>query len=112
MVYQGAVSSYGIQVFPSNWSGPFGYTRVVSLTGTFGLAILCFIPVGRTIPVSSKRAGTSNPVVFDLFLPMDDYTAIVDLVRNEKPIQFFFDDTSHQIGVTTAGEAVGEDQGR
>jgi len=112
MIYQGAVSNYSIQIFPSNWSGPFGYTRVVSLTGTFGLTLLYFIPTGRTVPVGSKRAGTTNPVVFDLFLPMDDYTAIVDLVRNEKPINFFFDDVSHQIGVTTQGEAVGEDQGR
>jgi hypothetical protein len=107
MTHQGTVSSYGIQIFPSNWSGPFGYTRVVTLTGTFGLAMLSFIPGGGTIPAGSVRAGTSSPVVFDLFLPMDDYMAIVDLLRNEQAINFFFDDTSHQIGVTVQGAAVG-----
>ena len=112
MLYQGTVSTYAIQLFPSNWVGPDGYTRVVTLTGTFGVAGLYFIPDGGTIPTGSKRAGTTNPVVFDLYLPMDDYAAIVDLVRNEKPITFFFDDSSHQIGVTTYGEAVGEDQAK
>jgi hypothetical protein len=118
MQYQGSVSNYSIQIFPSTWTGPDGYTRVVALYvalsggGGQGLALLYFIPAGRPIPAGSKRAGTTSPVVFDLFLPLEDYTAIVDLVRNEKPINWFFDDTTQQIGVTTGGELVGEDQGK
>ncbi|MGO9099428.1 MAG: hypothetical protein ACLP9Y_08310 [Mycobacterium sp.] len=110
MIYQGSVSNYSIQVFPSTWTGPSGYTRVVALTvalsGGGGLALLNFIPAGRPVPAGSKRPGTTSPVVFDLFLPMDDYTAIVDLVRNETPINFFFDDTTLQIGVTTQGKQI------
>lgn len=117
MMHSGSVSNYSIQIFPSNWEGPYGYTRVVGLNvslsgGGNGLALLAFVPNGRPVPDSSTRAGTTNPVVFDLFVPMDDYTAIVDLVRNEKPINFFFDDTSLEMGVTTYGESVGEDQGK
>jgi hypothetical protein len=73
---------------------------------------LCFVPAGRPVPDGSVRAGTTDPVVFDLFLPMEDYTAIVDLVRNEKPIYWYFDDTSLELSVTTQGEVVGEDQGK
>jgi len=112
MLYQGFVKSYDIQIFPSNSTGPYGYTRVVALTGTFGLASLSFIPAGRPIPPGSKRPGSSDPDIFDLFWPLDDYSAIVDLLRNEKPIAFYFDDTDQSIGVTTYDpEPVGENEG-
>jgi len=98
MLYQGSVSDYSIQIMPSNWTGPFGYTRLVVL----------YVALSD----GSVRAGTTDPVVFDLFLPMEDYTAIVDLVRNEKPIYWYFDDTSLELSVTTQGEVVGEDLGK
>jgi hypothetical protein len=83
------------------------------LGGGHGLAFLNFIPVGRPVPDSSRRAGTTDPVVLDLYLPMDDYTAIVDLVRNEKPINFFFDDKNpNGWAVSAFGEPVLEDQGK
>ncbi len=117
MLYQGSVSNYSIQVSPSTWTGPFGYTRQVVLYvalsgGGNGLAGLYFVPAGRPVPDSGVRADTTDPVVFDLFLPMDDYTAVVDLVRNEKPIYWYFDDRSLELSVTTQGEVVGEDQGK
>jgi hypothetical protein len=80
--------------------------------GGNGLAGLYFVPAGRQVPDSSVRADTTDPVVFDLFLPLEDYTAIVDLLRNEKPIYWYFDDTTLQVSVTTQGELVGEDQGK
>jgi hypothetical protein len=116
MQYQGSVSNYSIQIRPSTW---FGYPRVVYLNqfallgGGSGLAFLNFIPAGRPVPNSSTRAGTTDPVVWDLYLPMDDYTAILDLVRNEKPINFFFDDMDPNGWALSAfGEFVGEDQGK
>jgi hypothetical protein len=117
VLYQGSVSNYSIQISPSTWTGPFGYTRLVVLQvalsgGGNGIAELCFVPAGRPVPDGSVRAGTTDPVVFDLFLPMEDYTAIVDLFRNEKPIYWYFDDTSLELSVTTQGDIVGEDQGK
>jgi hypothetical protein len=111
MMFQGEVSNYSIQISASNWLGPLGYTRVVALTGAFGIAFLSFVPAGRIIPTSSKRAGTTGPDVFDLFLPMDDYGTVVDLVRNEKPVFWFFDDGTLQIGVRTQAEPIGEQEG-
>jgi hypothetical protein len=108
MVFQGEVSSYSIQISSSTFSGPFGYTRFIALSGTFGLAFLSFIPSGRPVPGNSKRAGTTGSDVFDLFLPMEDYAPIVDLVRNEKPVFFFFDDQSLELAVRTQSEPIGE----
>jgi hypothetical protein len=85
---------------------------VVAVNGTFGLAFYSFIPAGRPVPSSSKRAGTVGSNVFDLFLPMDDYTAVVDLLRNEKPGFFFFDDATLQFGLMTSAEPVGEQEAR
>jgi hypothetical protein len=119
MLYQGSVSNYSIQIHSSTWTGPFGYTRIVVLApialsgGGSGLAFLDFVPAGRPVPDRSKRGGTTDPIVWDLFLPMDDYAAIVDLVRNEKPINFYFDDaTPDGWAVTTGSELVGQDQGK
>ena len=119
MLYQGSVSNYSIQIHSSTWTGPFGYTRIVVLApialsgGGSGLAFLDFVPAGRPVPDRSKRGGTTDPIVWDLFLPMDDYAAIVDLVRNEKRINFYFDDaTPDGWAVTTGSELVGQDQGK
>jgi hypothetical protein len=91
--YDGTVTNYSIQISPSTWPGPgpdFPYTRFVGLNiaplspGGQGIAFLNFIPAGRPVPDSSIRGGSSEgDFVFDLALPMEDYTAIVDLVRNE-----------------------------
>lgn len=123
MIYDGTVTNYSIEIYPSSWPGPspaFPYTRTIGLnvvplsTGGQGLAILYFVPAGRPVPDSSIRADTSDPLVFDLFLPLDDYTAIVDLVRNETPVMFAFDDNEpEKVWSVRAGpEEVGEDQGK
>jgi hypothetical protein len=82
--------------------------------GGQGIAFLNFIPAGRPVPDSSIGGGSSEgDFVFDLALPMEDYTAIVDLVRNETPIRFAFDDTDpNGWSVRTGSEEVGEDQGK
>ena len=112
MVFQGEVSNYSIQIFPSTWLGPFGYTRVVAVHGSFGLAFWSFIPPVRAVPASSKRPGTVGSDVFDLFLPMEDYAAVIDLLRNEKPGFFFFDDGTLQFGLMTSAEPIGVQEGR
>jgi hypothetical protein len=123
MFYSGSVSNYSIQVSPSTfpgWAPPqYAYTRVVVLNpidlsgGGSGLAFLYFVPDGRPVTDSSTRAGTANPVVWDLFLPMDDYAAIIDVLRNEQPISFFFNDaTPDAWALSTGEELVGEDWGK
>ena len=120
--YRGTVTNYSIEIYPSSWPGPdarFPYTRTIGLnvamsTGGQGLAVLYFVPAGRAVPDGGIRVGTSDPIVFDVFMPMDDYTAILDLVRNETPIMFNFDDTETPPlwSVQTGPEEVGEDQGK
>ena len=71
MLYQGSVSDYSIQIMPSNWTGPFGYTRLVVLYvalsgGGNGIAELCFVPAGRPVPDGSVKTTfqplTAEPV--------------------------------------------------
>jgi hypothetical protein len=123
MQYFGLVSNYGIFIHPSTWEGPeppkLRQTRQVFIynmalaSGGSGFAWLNFIPAGRRVPDSRMRAGSTDPVTWDLYLPMDDYTAIVDLLRNEQPIAFNFDDTApNGWFMGTAGEIPGEDQGK
>jgi hypothetical protein len=115
---RGQVAKYGIEIFPSTLTGGDGATRFVSLptfalgAGGFGQAVLGFIPTGRPVPDPRKQAGPLGTTTWNLFLPMDDYTAIIDLLRNEKPINFSIDDRSNIWSLSSSDEPVGEDQGK
>jgi hypothetical protein len=120
--YRGTVTNYSVEIYPSSWPGPdaaLPYTRGIGLnvsmsTGGQGVAGLYFVPAGRAVPDGGIRVGTSDPIVFDVFMPMDDYTAILDLVRNETPVMFNFDDTETPPlwSVQAGPEEVGEDHGK
>lgn len=118
MDYQGSFSSYSIEISPSSYPGPTPsspYTRVVVLNpvlfaghGT-GMVFLNFVPAGRPLPTGGVRPDTESYVTFDLFPPLEDYPSIVDLVRNEGPLEFFFDDANPQGWyLRTSQEPVGE----
>jgi hypothetical protein len=119
MQHFGPVPNYTIYIHPSTWAGPEPQTetRRVLITdiplfgGGLGLASLNFIPEGLPVPDSTMQAGA--PVTFDLYLPMDDYTAVVDLLRNEgPPITFLFDDADPNGWHLAASGKPGEDQGK
>lgn len=118
MEYSGSFTSYAIQISPSNDAGPTPaapYTRILVLNPvtladkSTALCFINFVPAGRAVPDSGIRPDTAKPIVFDLFAPMDDYAALVDLVRNEGPLTFFFDDaTPNGWYLRTGSEPVGE----
>lgn len=73
------------------------------------LVFLYFVPAERSLPVGGIRPDTEASVVFDMFLPLDDYPSIIDLLRNEGPLEFCFDDTNPEgWHLRTRQEPVGE----
>jgi hypothetical protein len=71
-----------------------------------GLAFLNFVPQSGTLGTNSKRVD-SWPV-FDLWYWIDAYPHVVDMLRNEKPVFFTFDDTIAAAILKTAWEPPGE----
>ncbi len=71
-----------------------------------GLAFLNFVPQGGTLGTNSKRVDPWP--VFDLWYWIDAYPHVVDMLRNEKPVFFTFDDTIAAAILKTEWEPPGE----
>ena len=88
--YQGNVQSYVLDIqSPSN---PYNYRSVISLHGAFGLAMLYFVPQDGQLGVNQKRLGHD---IFDIYCWMDSWPHFTDLLRNEKPAHFLYDDSNN-----------------
>jgi hypothetical protein len=86
--YQGNVQSYVLEIQSPN--SPYDQKAVISLHGAFGLAILYFVPQDGQLGKNQKRAGQE---IFDIYYWMDSWPHLTDLLRNEKPVQFEYDDS-------------------
>ena len=87
--YQGNVQSYVLEIQSPN--NPYTYKSAISLHGAFGLAILYFVPQDGQLEKNQKRAGQD---IFDIYYWMDSWPHFTDLLRNEKPVQFQYDDSN------------------
>lgn len=83
------------------------YKRVITCYGNFGLAFLCFVPEDLPLGENKKREGED---VFDIYYRLRDWDAIVDVLRNEKPVRFVFDDRYNVGRIRTWAEEVGEEE--
>jgi hypothetical protein len=88
--YQGNVQSYVLEIQSPN--SPYDQKAVISLHGAFGLAILYFVPQDGQLGKNQKRAGQE---IFDIYYWMDSWPHLTDLLRNEKPVQFEYDDSNN-----------------
>ena len=85
--YQGNVQSYVLEIQSPN--SPYDQKGVISL---HGLAILYFVPQDGRLGKNEKRAGQD---IFDIYYWMDSWPHLTDLLRNEKPVQFEYDDSNN-----------------
>jgi hypothetical protein len=103
------MAAYGgqIDVYFANVLSPkfYGGRRIMNLGGSFGKAILWFMPQGSSLPDNQKRP---NQNVFDVYYHKDDWEAIIDILRNEKPVYFHFYDGGNAAQIYTGTEPVGE----
>jgi hypothetical protein len=84
------VQSYVLEIQSPN--SPYDQKAVISLHGAFGLAILYFVPQDGQLGKNEKRAGQE---IFDVYYWMDSWPHLTDLLRNEKPVQFQYDDSNN-----------------
>ena len=97
-----------IDVYFTNILSPKAYAgkRIINLKGAFGKAILWFWPEGSALPNNRMRPGQD---VFDVYYYIDDWEAILDILRNETPVYFNYSDTSNAAQIYTGDEPVGEE---
>jgi hypothetical protein len=88
--YQGNVQSYVLEIQSPN--NPYTYKSAISLHEAFGLAILYFVAQDGQLEKNQKRAGQD---IFDIYYWMDSWPHFTDLLRNEKPVHFQYDDSNN-----------------
>ncbi len=77
----------------------------IELTLPDGRALLRF--VSGALPQNSVEIiGSRN--VYVTYYHLHQYLAMVDILRNEKPLYFYYNHDNHESYVTTGGEPVGE----
>ena len=94
--YQGNVQSYVLDIESPN--NPYNHKSVISLHGAFGLAILYFVPQDGQLGMNQKRAEHE---IFDIYYWMDSWPHFTDLLRNEKPVHFQYDDFNNTAQITS-----------
>ena len=76
--------------------------------GLSGLAFLNFVPQDGTLGTNQKRPGKAD--TFDLWYWMSSWPHFVDMLHNEKPVFFIFNDVLKAAIVKTTPEPVGEEE--
>ena len=99
--YQGNVQSYVLDIQSPN--NPYNYKSVISLHGAFGLAILYFVPQNGQLGENQKRAGHN---IFDIYYWMGSWPHFTDLLRNEKPVHFQYDDSNNTAQIRSVPATV------
>jgi hypothetical protein len=105
-LFEGQVRNYTL-IINTPHSPPATKSWIALDMEAAGLAFLNFVPQGGTLSTNQKRAG-NKPPVFDIWFWMDSYPHIVDMLRNEKPVFFVFNDTLQAATLKTGWEPPGE----
>ena len=96
-----------------NYGGPQGNSgarAVISLGIPNAFASLVFYPDSAVLPGNSVSTHISGKLMFAVSYPYSAYAGVLDLLRNEKPIKFFFRDDNFAAYITTSNEPVGENE--
>ena len=101
-VHFGVIDTYFVNVLSPE---PYAGKRLMNLVGPFGRAILWFLPEDGPLPGNRKRPGQD---LFDVYYRMDAWAAILDVLRNEKPVHFNYQDANNAAQIYTGSEPVGE----
>jgi hypothetical protein len=104
-IFEGQVRNYSLIINTAN--SPAKSQSVIALDmEAAGIAFLNFVPQGGTLGTNAKRVD-SWPT-FDLYYWIDAYPHVVDLLRNDKPVFFTFNDAIAAAILKTDWEPPGE----
>lgn len=105
--YSGELTTYTLQY--NSGSGTYG-AFIVCGTVSSGVVYLRFVRAGGALTANSTHlvSGTRQ---FYLSFRYEELPVVVDLLRNEKPVNFWFRDDSFHGGLMTSTEPVGEAEG-
>jgi len=77
------------------------------------------IPSGRVVLRFTRNLEQDNVVleknnlkVFLIYLRVEKYPSFIDIMRNEGPLFFYYDDETNEAYITTSDEPVGEGEWR
>lgn len=104
------ITSYSIKL-ASDANISTKYISVVYLHTTSGTAFLCFCPDDADLPSNGIRMQHGKPT-YDVYYHDRYLPVVIDVLRNEKPITFFFDESSLYAGIRTGHEPVGEEENK
>lgn len=88
--------------------GNSGAAANISLEIPNAFAFLRFYPSGATVPANSKQTHQSGKPMFYVNYRYEQLANVLDLLRNEKPVKFFFRDDNMAAYITTGNEPIGE----
>ena len=101
------VSTYKVFLYGGP-DGNGGASATVSLGVPDAYVALRFYPDGATVPPNSMSSHRGGDPMYYVNYAYDQLANMVDILRNEKPISFYWNDTTNSAYVTTANEPVGE----
>ena len=101
------VSTYKV-FFYGGPEGNGGADALISLGIPEGWAFMRFYPDGTTVPSNNKTIHVSGKPIYYVNYRYSQLENAIDVLRNEKPIKFYFRDDSKAAYLTTANEPVGE----
>ena len=103
--YYGKIDTYTLKIETPNVHT--NYKRLIYLKGSFGLAFVYFVPEGGQLGTNRKRIDGN---VFDVYLWESAWDPVVDIVRNEKPVSFYYKSDSNTAYLYTGNEPIGEEE--
>lgn len=90
-------------------TGNSGADATISLGVPNAFAFLRFYPEGTPLPANSTAIHQpSGKTIFYVSYRYAQLANVIDLLRNETPIKFFFRDDTLAAYITTSNEPVGE----
>ena len=92
--------------------GNGGADATISLGIPQGWAFLRFYAEGTTLPDNGKTTHVSGKPIYYVSYRYSQLGNAIDLLRNEKPIKFFFRDDTMSAYLTTSSEPVEEEEYR
>ena len=94
---------YKVLIFSHHTNENIQYTVELELPD--GRAMMRF--VNGILPDNNmEKIGSRN--VYTTYYHADNYLAMIDLLRNEKPLFFYYNHDNHESYVTSGDEPVGE----